>query len=278
MARVISVVNQKGGTGKTTSVISISACLAHRGYKTLVVDMEPQANATLYLGIDPPSLEVSMYDVLLREDASLRDIILSTNIKDLHLAPAQISLAKTDMNLANRPDKQYRLREKLDKVKDRYDYVLIDCPPSLGLLPINALAASGEVIITLQPKYFSLEGLKQLKSTLDRTHNELNSSLQMLGILFTMVDKNMRMAEHSMALVREHFGDVVFDATVSTCAEFDEAPIIGESIFEYAPESTGAEDYKKVVEEIISRESRMQKEGSLPFKLPNRIRKFLDMP
>lgn len=277
MARIISVVNQKGGTGKTTSVINISARLARMGYKTLIVDMEPQANATLCLGINPLALEISMYDALLKEAVSLNDIIVSTSIENLHLAPAQVSLAKTDINLADKPNKQYKLREKLTNVKPRYDYILIDCPPSLSLLPINALTASLEVIIPLQPKYLSLEGLKQLKFSLDRTRDELNPSLKILGILFTMVDMRPKMTRHSMELVREHFGDKVFNSIVRVCSKFNEAPIAGQSIFDYDPKSKGAEDYKNITEEIIKRGNIFYKAPLSPLAVTsNRIRRFLD--
>jgi len=277
MTRVISVVNQKGGTGKTTSVINIAACLCRMGYKTLILDMEPQANATLYLGIDPLPLEISMYDVLLKDGVSLNDIILSTIIENLHLAPAQVSLAKTDINLADKPNKQYRLKEKLTDIKPRYDYVLIDCPPSLSLLPINALTASDEVIIPLQPKYLSLEGLKQLKVSLDRTRDELNPSLKTLGMLFTMVDMRPKMTKHSMDLVREHFSDKVFNSIVRVCSKFNEAPIAGQSIFEYDPTSRGAKDYKDVTEEVIKRGSIFYNKKFFPLvATPNRIREFLD--
>lgn len=277
MPRVISIVNQKGGTGKTTSVINISAYLARAGYKTLIVDMEPQANATLYLGIDPLSLEISMYDVLLKDTVNLNDIILSTNIENLHLAPAQVSLSKSDINLADKPNKQYRLKEKLADLKPKYDYILIDCPPSLSLLPINALTASDEVIIPLQPKYLSLEGLKQLKFSLDRTKDELNPSLRTLGILFTMVDMRPKMTKHSMELVREHFGGKVFNSIIRTCSKFDEAPIAGQPISEYDPKSKGAEDYKNVTEEVIKRGNILYKKSFLPLvKAPNRIKEFLD--
>lgn len=279
MTRIISVANQKGGTGKTTSVINISAYLSHMGYKTLIVDMEPQANATLYLGIDPLSLEISMYDVLLKESVSLSDIILSTNIKNLHLAPTQVSLAKTDINLSDKPNKQYRLKEKLISIKTRYDYILIDCPPSLSLLPINALTASDEVLIPLQAQYLSLEGLKQLKHSLDKIRDELNPSLKILGILFTMVDMKPKLTKPSMDLVREHFGKKVFTSMVRTCDEFNEAAIAAESIFEYSPKSKGAEDYKNVTEELMQRGNVFYGKKIFPVSsISNRIKDFLDTP
>lgn len=275
MARVISVVNQKGGTGKTTSVINISACLARKGYKTLILDMEPQANATLYLGINPLSLKVSMYDVLLKEAISLKEVVLSTNTKNLHLVPAQVSLAKTDINLADKANKQYRLKEKLSDIKSKYDYILIDCPPSLSLLPINALVASDEVLIPLQPKYLSLEGLKQLEFSLNRTRNKLNSSLKVLGILFTMVNMRPKMTKHNIDLTREHFSDKVFNSIVRVCSKFDEAPIAGQSIFDYAPKSKGAEDYRSVTEEIVNKGNIFYRKAPFFFKDFSRIREFL---
>jgi len=253
MARVISVVNQKGGTGKTTSVINIAACLAHRNYKTLIIDMEPQANATLYLGINPLSLETSMYEVLLREMISIKDVVMTTYLKNLYLAPAQVSLANTDINLSDKPDKQYRLKEKVLRVRNDYDYIIIDCPPSLSLLPINALIASDNAIIPLQANYLSLEGLKQLKTSIDKVKDELNPSLKILGILFTMVDTRIEMTSRCIDLVKEYFGDKVFDTVIRFCPKFDEAPIVGRSIFEYEPGSEGATDYKKLTDEIIQR-------------------------
>jgi len=229
MARVISVVNQKGGTGKTTSAVNIAACLALKGFRTLIVDMDPQANATIYLGKDPLSLEVSMFDALLKEAISINDITLEAGSENLFLTPAQVSLAKTDINLFDKPDKQYRLKAKLEAVKAKYDYIVIDCPPSLSLLPINALAASDEVLIPLQAQYLSLEGLKQLKDSIDKTKARLNASLRITGILFTMVDMRPKMTARNIDLVREHFGKEVFDAIIRICAKFNEAPLAGKT-------------------------------------------------
>ncbi|UCB56470.1 MAG: ParA family protein [Candidatus Omnitrophota bacterium] len=277
MARIISVVNQKGGTGKTTSVVNISAYLARMGYKTLILDMDPQASATLYLGVDPSSVEFSMYDVLLKEAISFNDIILSTGIEKLHLAPAHVSLAKTDINLADNANKQYRLKEKLADIKAKYDYILIDCPPSLSLLPINALTCSSEVIIPLQPKYLSLEGLKQLKSSLDRIKSELNPLLKILGILFTMVDMRPKMTKHGIDLVRKHFGNEVFDSIIRICSKFNEAPIAGQSIFDYNHNSKGAEDYKRVTEEVINKKRIFYRRGiSRSIKVPKRIKRLFN--
>ncbi|MBN1353544.1 MAG: ParA family protein [Candidatus Omnitrophica bacterium] len=253
MTRIISIVNQKGGTGKTTSTVNIADYLARTGHKTLIVDMEPQSNATLYLGIDPLSLELSVSEALLKKEIGLDEVILSTNTENLHIAPAKVSLANTDLNLADKPDKQYRLKEKLSRVKSRYEYILIDCPPSLSLLPVNALVASEEVIIPLQPKYLSLEGLKQLKVSLEKTREELNPSLKILGILFTMVDMRLKMTKYCIDIVRDYFGDKVFKSTIRVCSKLNETPVAGQSIFVYSPSSKGAKDYKSVAEEIIER-------------------------
>lgn len=276
MTRVISVVNQKGGTGKTTSVINIAACLARKGHKTLIVDMEPQANATLYLGIDPLSLEVSMCDVLLKESVAVNDIIMKTSLDNMFIAPGQVSLSKIDINLADKPNKQQRLKEKLDKVKNDYEYVLIDCPPSLSLLPVNALTASDEALIAMQTHYLSLEGLKQLKNSVDKITEQLNPSLRTLGILFTIVDMRPKMTKHGMAYVREHFGDKVFDTYIRICSKFNEASMAGKSIFEYAPESRGAEDYLKLTEEVIKRGEIFYGKPMFPMVIHNRLQKFFE--
>lgn len=277
MSRVICVVNQKGGTGKTTSTVNIAACLAHKGFKTLIVDMEPQANATLYLGIDPISLEISMYDALLKEAVGIKDITLSTYLENLHIAPAQVSLAKTDINLFDKPDKQYRLKEKLSRTRELYDYIIIDCPPSLSLLPINALTASDEILIPLQAQYLSLEGLKQLNDSIKRTKEELNPELRTLGILFTMIDMRPRMTARSIALVREHFGDKVFDTVIRVCSKFNEAPIAGKSIFDYDSKSKGAEDYNKVTDEIIQRGRIFYEKPFFPLTIYNRVESFFKL-
>jgi len=277
MARVICVVNQKGGTGKTTTVINVSACLANKGYRTLIIDIEPQANASLALGVDIHTLKKTMYDVLLDEEVRLDDIIIETTTKNLVLAPTHVDLANTDINLADKRDKQFRLKNKIDAMRRKFDYILIDCPPSLSLLPLNALTASKEVIISLQADYLSLEGLEQLMSTIDKVRDNLNSEIKVLGILFCMVDRRMKMTTQSIEIVKEHFNTLVFDTMARLCVKLKEATAFGKSIFEYDPKSKGAEDYKNVTEEIVNRGNILYRKNLFPLAaVPNRIKEFLD--
>ncbi len=254
MARVICIVNQKGGTGKTTTAINVSARLANKGYRTLLIDIEPQANASLALGVDIHALKKTMYDVLLEEEVELDDIIIGTTTENLMLAPTHVDLANTDINLADKTDKQFRLKNKITKMRAKFDYILIDCPPSLSLLPLNALTASKEVIIPLQADYLSLEGLEQLISTIDKVRDKLNSELKILGILFCIVDRRMKMTTQSIDIVKEDFNKLVFDTQMRLCVKLKEAATFGQSIFEYAPKSKGAEDYGKLTEEITAGE------------------------
>lgn len=276
MRRVICVVNQKGGTGKTTTAINVSACLANKGYRTLLIDIEPQANASLALGVDIHALKKTMYDVLLEEEVELDDIIVGTTTENLMLAPTHVDLANTDINLADKRDKQFKLKKKLVTMRSNFDYILIDCPPSLSLLPLNALIASKEIIIPLQADYLSLEGLEQLVSTLDRVRDNLNSGLKVLGILFCMVDRRMKMTTQSIDIVKGHFNDLVFDTQMRLCVKLKEAAAFGKSIFEYAPKSKGAEDYKNLTEEIINKGTTLYKRRFFPLAVPNRIKEFLD--
>ena len=252
MTKIISVVNQKGGTGKTTSAINVASCLAQKGLSCLVLDVEPQANATLCLGIDPLELSKAMYEVLLNE-ATLEEIILDTNIKNLKIAPAQVSLANTDINLADEPENQFKLKKKLSSLKENFDYIIIDCPPSLSLLTINALSASDEVLIPILADYLSLEGLIQLSDTIERVRKNLNPHLRILGILICMADYRMSITRESIDLVRKHFRELVFDSEVGVSVKLKEAPSFGKSVFEYAPRSSGAESYRKVTEEMLNK-------------------------
>ena len=276
MTRIICVINQKGGTGKTTTAINVSACLASKDYKTLIIDIEPQANASLALGVDIHMLERTMYDVLLEDSVGLDDIIAKTTTKNLMLAPTHVDLANTDINLANRKDKQFRLKDKIATMRSKFDYILIDCPPSLSLLPLNALVASKEVIIPLQADYLSLEGLEQLISTIDKVRDNFNSGLKLLGILFCMVDGRMKMTKKSIETVKEHFNELVFTTMTGLCVKLKEAATFGQSIFEYAPKSKGALDYRNITEEIIQRGNILYKPKFFPLTVPNRIKEFLD--
>lgn len=253
MVKVISILNQKGGTGKTTTTVSLGHCLAQKGHQVLVVDLDPQANTTVSFDIYPKDFNASTAIALIDEEVSLSSIVIPTRIKGLYLAPADSSLGSVDINLANLQDKQFKLKKKIEKLNFKYDFILIDCPPSLGLLPINALVASNYVLIPMLAKYLALEGLKHMNISIEKVKQELNPEIEMMGILFCMVDFRLRITKASIALVKENFGDKVMDKHVRLCSKFDEAVIAKKTIFEYAPKSNGAIDYQEATECILDK-------------------------
>lgn len=255
MGRIIALTNQKGGTGKTTVSVNLSVGLAKRKLKILLIDLDPQHNATLSLGIDSMDLPASTYEVLLRE-AALEETLINTPISNLTLAPAKVELSSADINLANEARYQFRLRESLNPVAKQYDYIVVDCPPSLGLLTINALVAADNAIIPILCDYLSLEGLKQLFTSIEKIQKGLNPGLKILGILPNMVDFRLNITKESLNLVRNHFKGLVFKNLIRTCVKVKEAPSFGRSIFDYAPHSTGAKEYTKLVTEVIRRAKR----------------------
>ncbi len=250
--KILAIVNQKGGTGKTTVAVNLAAGLARRNFKTLLIDLDPQHSATLSLGIDSMDLPTSIYETLLGE-ATLEDAMVDTSINNLTLAPAKVDLSNADLSLASESHYQNRLRESLNSVARQFDYVLIDCSPGLGLLTINALVAADNVIIPILCDYLSLEGLKQLISSIKKTQQGLNPKLEVLGILPNMVDLRLNITKESLDLVKNHFKGLVLKNFIRTCVKVKEAPSFGKSIFEYAPNSTGATEYAKLVSEIIRR-------------------------
>lgn len=251
----LAIVNQKGGTGKTTVAVNLSVGLAKRKFKTLLIDLDPQHNATLSLGIDSMDLPVSTYEVLLG-GATLEETLIKTPISNLTLAPAKVDLSNADVNLANEARYQFRLKESLNPVARQYDYILVDCPPSLGLLTINALVAVDSVIIPILCDYLSLEGLKQLITSIEKVQKRLNSNLKVLGILPNIVDFRLNISKESVGLVESHFKGLVFKNLIRTCVKVKEAPSFGKSILDYAPNSTGAKEYTKLVTEVIRRAKR----------------------
>lgn len=249
---LISFVNHKGGTGKTTACVNLAAGLAIKKFQTLLIDLDPQANATLSLGVDPTNIDLSTYQVLMGQ-ASLNDIVISTLEEKLSLAPAKIDLAHAEINLASQVHIQFKLKDSLGIIKANYDYVLIDCPPSLSLLTVNALAASHGVIIPILCDYLSLEGLKQLILSIEEVKRNLNPKLKILGILPNGVDYRLRITKESLNMVREHFKDLVFHNVIRTCVKLKEAPSFRKSIYTYAPDSTATLDYKAVLKELLKR-------------------------
>jgi len=252
MAHIFAVINQKGGTAKTTTAVALASKLALLGHRVLLVDLDPQANTTISFGIDSTALEKSTYDVLVR-GAALDEVIVSTGIEKLHLAPGQVELSKTDINLADAEEKQFRLKNALQKVEERYEFVFVDCPPSFGLIPVNALVAATGVIVPMVPQYFSLEGLKQVTTSIDSIKKELNPNLDITGILFCIVDMRLKITEPAIQIVRRHYGEKVFNTFIHVCSKINEANMMGQSLFEYAPKSRAALEYSALVEEILKK-------------------------
>lgn len=249
MAKVISFVNQKGGTGKTTACINISAGLALKGYNVLLIDIDPQANSTLSLGVDPGQVDGSMYDVLLNH-RELPGILQATPRSRLKLAPANMELANSDISLEGH---QTRLKDALRGHKGQYDYILIDCPPSLSLLTINGLVASDSVIIPVLCDYLSLEGLKQLLESMARVRKGFNKGLQVLGILPNMVDHRRNLTGDVLSLIHANFKDLVFKVEIPVSVALAEAPSFSKDIFAYESWSPGGEAYRRLIQEIVKR-------------------------
>ena len=252
MTYIYALANQKGGVGKTTTAINLGACLAERGRQVLLVDADPQANATSSLGLDKSQVSETIYRPLL-EESSLAGAILRHPRYKLGLVPSNPDLAGAEVELVNLMGREFRLKRALEPVAERYDYVLIDCPPSLGRLTINALtAASSGVIIPVQCEYLALEGLTQLTRTINLVQTHLNPDLTIRGLLMTMFDGRTNLAQQVVSEVRRHFGHLVFSTIVPRSVRLSEAPSYGEPILHYAPNSTGAQAYWALAEELLN--------------------------
>jgi chromosome partitioning protein len=249
LPRVIAVANQKGGVGKTTTAVNLGACLAELGFRTLVVDLDPQGNASTGLGIDVRSLEASMYDVLLA-GAPLEDCVAATEVRDLFVAPASLDLAGAEIELVPAFSRELKLRQAVNEVADDYDYFLIDCPPSLGLLTINALAAASEVMVPIQCEYYALEGLGQLLRNVDLVQRNLNPVLEVSTIVLVMYDARTNLADQVAAEVRRHFGDRVCRTVVPRTVRLSEAPSFGQPIIRFDASSRGAIAYRALAKEV----------------------------
>jgi chromosome partitioning protein len=251
MGTVYAIANQKGGVGKTTTAVNVAACIAEAGFATLLVDIDPQANATLGLG-HPKDAEPSIYDVLCG-DATADEAITETSIKGLSLLPAHPDLAGANVELPRAPGSEYRLRDALAGVRDRFSYVLLDCPPSLGPLTVNALVAADRVIVPVQTEYFALEGLAGLLDTLSLIQRELNPRLAVAGMLLTMHDGRTNLARDVEREVRQHFPDLVFDTVIPRNVRVGEAPSFGRPVIHHDPHSSGAEAYFELAKEVAAR-------------------------
>jgi len=249
--KIVAVANQKGGVGKTTTAVNLSACLAEQGKRVLLVDADPQGNSTSGLGVKKDGDVKSVYDVLINEvsvEAATRDTMIPT----LKLLPAHISLAGAEVELVEVAQREYLLREALAPVSDRYDYILVDSPPSLGLLTINALTAARDgVVIPVQCEYLALEGLSQLMQTIELVRSRLNPALQVRGVVMTMYDGRTRLSQQVVDEVRKHFGARVFATVIPRSIRLGEAPSFGQPILSYAPLSAGAMAYESLAQELM---------------------------
>ncbi len=249
LPRVIAVANQKGGVGKTTTTINLGACLAELGYRTLIVDLDPQGNASTGLGIENRGLETSMYHVIMHE-VPLENCIEPTSVKNLFVAPASLDLAGAEIELVPAFSRENRLRRSIEAVLDDYDYVLIDCPPSLGLLTVNGLNAANEVLVPIQCEYYALEGLGQLLRNVDLVKRSLNPRLEVSTIVCVMYDQRTKLSAEVVKEVREHFGDKVCRSVVPRTTRLAEAPSFGQPIIVFDPRSRGATAYRGVAKEV----------------------------
>ena len=252
MANVISIVNQKGGVGKTTTTVNLSAYLAVHGKKVLVIDLDPQGNATSGYGLDKRELDTSVYDVLVNE-TPITDVIRSTNRKNLDICPTNINLAGAEVELVSAMSRETILKRAVDTISHKYDYVMIDCPPSLGLLTLNALAASTDVIVPIQGEYYALEGLTQLVDTINLVRKHLNPTIGIFGVVITMFDGRTQLTKQVVEEVKKYFGEKVFRTLIPRNIRLAEAPSYGKTIAEYDPKSRGGQSYNELALEVIER-------------------------
>lgn len=252
MGKVITVANQKGGVGKTTTAINLAACFGVLEYKTLLIDADPQANATSGVGVDPKSVKTSIYECVV-DEVDPRDIIISTDNPNLDLLPAHIDLVGAEIELINMPNREYMMKQAISKIKDEYDFIIIDCSPSLGLITVNALTASDSVIVPVQCEYFALEGLGKLLNTIKIVQSKLNPELDIEGILLTMYDTRLRLANQVVEEVQVHFRDMVFSTVIHRNTRLGEAPSFGETIIMHDASCKGSINYLNLAREILQK-------------------------
>lgn len=252
MARIIGVANQKGGVGKTTTAINLAASLAILEYKTLLVDADPQANSTTGVGFDLQNITKSLYDCMVNE-AEAKDVLLKTSIPHLDLIPSHIDLVGAEIEMINYPNRELVLKKILESISSEYDFIIIDCSPSLGLITVNALTASDSVAIPVQTEFFALEGLGKLLNTVKIVQNRLNPELKIEGILMTMYDGRLRLCNQVVSEVRRHFEDMVFSSIIHRNTRLSEAPSFGKPVILYDAESKGAVNYLNLAKEILQK-------------------------
>ena len=257
MGKIIAIANQKGGVGKTTTTVNLAASLGVLEKKVLIIDADPQANATSNLGIDPDNVTLGTYQVI-EHESKAQDVILKSTAPNVDIIAAHVDLVAVEIELVDKPQREYMLRKAIQSIKDKYDYILIDCAPSLGLITVNALTAADSVLVPIQCEYFALEGLGKLLNTIRSIQNLHNADLDIEGLLLTMYDQRLRLSNQVADEVRSHFGDMVFNTMIYRNVRLSEAPSFGESIVMYDASSKGAVNYLKLAKELLKRNPQVQ--------------------
>jgi chromosome partitioning protein len=252
MGRIIAIANQKGGVGKTTTSINLAACLAEKGQKVLVIDIDPQGNTSSGFGLDKDELEDTIYDVILQEK-SLKDVIVKDVIENLDIAPSNVNLAGAEIDLIGVEKREYVLKRAIEKVKDFYDFIVMDCPPSLSMLTVNAMSAADTVLVPIQCEYYALEGLTQLLHTIELVKQRLNKKLVLEGVVFTMYDSRTNLSLQVVENVKDNLNQTIYKTIIPRNVRLAEAPSHGQPINIYDSKSAGAEAYRLLAEEVIER-------------------------